>query len=111
MEYKIKFNIADFTDEELCEIHNELNCWRWPQLLGGKPDWWDTSPNFLTGPFREIRKKYIPNKDGATQHIMDEIQIRVGKYKLLEHHWVNNLKKSKEEYREWVLSKCLDLIN
>lgn len=106
--YEIEFDISKFSEDELQEIYNDICHWRWSPLLGEKPDWWDDSPDYLTGRFKNIRERYIPTKDRATQHIFEQIQMHVGQYKLLEYHWTHNLGRTKEEYREWALAKCVD---
>lgn len=109
--YEVAFNISDFTDEELCEIHYALGHCKWPQLLGKKPDWWDISPDCLTGMFRVIRRRYIPNKLDATKGITSEIQKHIGQYRLLEYWWTHHNGRTKEEYMEFVLAYCFNAIS
>lgn len=110
-QYKIAFNISDFTDEELCEIYYALEHRKWPRLLGKKPDWWDASPYRLTGMFRAIRWKFVPNKLDATKDITSKIQKCIGQYRLLEYWWTHHNGRTKEEYMEFVLAYCFNAIS
>lgn len=94
-----------FTEEELCWIHNELNGYRWPDLLGEKPEDWDKLPNFRR---TELGQKLFKSRSKILRPIMIDIERQIGNTKLLEWHWIHNLKKTKEEYREWLFNEMAD---
>ena len=41
----MKIVLNRYTGDELCEIWNKLNEYKWPELLGEKPTMWDKLPN------------------------------------------------------------------
>ena len=106
--YLIKIDLSTFNEEELLKIADALNRWNWPELLGNKPKWWDVAPNCYIKPLTSTKQRIIPSKSDAINEIMTEIEIRVGRYKILEWHWVNNLGRTKEEYRDWVIQTMAD---
>ena len=91
----VEADLSIFTEAELCEIYDAFDRWEWPELLGKRPEWWDDLPDYS-------RSMRATSKYRVTAYIRQEIRGRVSQYKILEYHWVHNLHKTEEEYREWL---------
>lgn len=92
--------LSNFTDEELCSIYSNLNCWRWDERLGPKPEKWDRLPDFRSGLFGNL----FPDKYKILHPYLRYIKKKVGEKELLRyhntrslrgHHWTN------EQFEEW----------
>jgi hypothetical protein len=81
------YDVSQFSQEELCEIHNDLNRWNWSNKLGEKPTGWDNM---------KVDAKYkiiLP--------ILQEIKEFVSHKKLLRYHHIHNMNKTPEQFEEW----------
>ena len=72
-------DLSAFTKDELCEIHHNLNCFKWDERLGVAPT---------------KRFKYIGP-------IMEDIERMIGMKRILRHHHIHNLGKTETEFEEW----------
>lgn len=98
----MQYSLSKFAEEELCQIHNRLDRWEWDYRLGPKPEGWDRLPMYHRS---SIKKRFCNSKDKIITPIIEEIEIKVGRTKLLEWHWIHNLKRTKEEFREWLFKE------
>lgn len=98
-------DLSRFTEEELCQIYDNLNSWRWDDRLGEKPNGWDNLPNFRS---TRIGERLFNSKFKIITPIKHEIVCMVGNKKLHEWHWIHNLHKTKEEYEAWLFKEMAD---
>lgn len=61
--------IHEMSYEELKEVYKDLNCWRWPELLGEKPDGWEHMPNY-----NKTNKKHGRTKEDFIRPCVLEIK-------------------------------------
>lgn len=84
------------TTREICEIHDNINNWKWDKRLGEAPDG-----------FYELRcfskKRKEITKDTYIQPIMQEIHRRVSDYELYKYHHLCRLNRTEEEFERWWL--------
>ncbi len=101
----MNIDLSRFTEDELCQIHNSLNRWEWNELLGEKPDGWDSMKNFRN-PY--IGRRFFKSKYKIITPIHRQIEEIVGMKKILEWHWINNLGRTKEEYETWISNEIVN---
>ena len=64
--------IHELSYEELKTVYKELNCWRWPELLGKKPDGWEDMPNYSNRPNESVCTK----KDFIRPYMLEIRKLR-----------------------------------
>lgn len=96
---KIEFNPSKYTKDQLYEIYDTLNDWKWCDILGVKPEFWDIIPNYHTSIIKDV---FLNSKSKIIKDILRKIVEIVGEKNLLEWHWIHNLGKTKKEYETWL---------
>ena len=91
-------NLNNFTVEQLCEIESILSGWEWDERLGKRPKGWYRIPKYYRDPFRE---RFFQTRFKINYPIVQQIEKRIGKKKILEYHWMHNLGRTKEEFENW----------
>ena len=100
----LDIDVYAYTEDQLCAIHDTLNKWDWPELFGREPDYWENMPRY------SMRKHWFSptTKSELMRPVMVKIERHVGAGKLLEYHWVHNLGKPAEEFRNWAIKRVID---
>lgn len=97
--------LRTFTEEELCKIYHELNGYRWHDLLGEKPEDWGELPKSLRT-LSILAWRYTRTKARIIDPIAVRIECIVGDEKLLEWHWVNNMRMTIEEGHQFIKERA-----
>lgn len=92
--YEIRRILYQYSNDELCEIYNNLNHWKWDERLGEIPNGFYDLPNFLKRPYGECKQRYI-------SPFMREIERVVSQHDLLRYHHICNLERTEEEFEQW----------
>lgn len=71
--------------QDLIEIHDNLNSWKWDIRLGNKPIDWDTIPDHIFNNHHDFPTKYK-----ITKPIFDYINKKVSEKELFKYHHLNN---------------------
>lgn len=85
-----------FTERDLIIIGHTLNMWEFPELLGDKPDWWDTSDRRTTL-YDEIKP------------VLRDIHCKVSEYKRLKYHNIEYLGSSSWHFHKFWISRFLPI--
>lgn len=88
-----KNKIKELSKEEKCRVWCNLNCWKWDELLGEKPEDWDNIPSYIDN---------IHSKNDYISPIMHQIDKTV-KHKDISYYWncVYHNDMTKSEFKTW----------
>lgn len=100
-------DLSGYDNDTLVRMADEFNRWNWPKDLPGKPDWWDTAPNWISDK-HWLKRRRVPNKFLGVRLIIDQLDQLTTNYDRLKYHWLHNLGRTEEEYKQWVLERSMD---
>lgn len=88
----------NYSKKELAEIWNNLNCWKWDNRIGDKPENWDTIPDF------HLNKTYtLPTKSKIIKKYTRYIMSKIGEKECLRYHHINNIGRTNTAFEIWWL--------
>lgn len=97
--------LANYTQEELCQIYNNLNSWEWDDLIGEKPKGFDELPRYNIKFIHKVAKR--KTKAEIINPIMQYIEMLVPWKERLRYHHVHNLNSSNEQFEIWWQERSL----
>lgn len=102
--------IKALSNQDLIEIHDTLNCWKWDDRLGKKPEDWDTMPHFKNSfcvlNFHKISKK-AKTKHNIIKPLMECIELTIPQKAILRYHHLHNLGRTEQQFEDWWQSEHL----
>lgn len=81
-----------------------LNCWRWDDLLGPKPEGFDDLPNFDSKAGRIFHNR-IPSKDDHIHPAILAIENMIGEANASRCHWKFVLGRTEEDWFHWYVTE------
>lgn len=91
--------LNEFTNEELCEIYENLNSWKWDPRVCEEPEGWEKLPKYNRHWYHKVlgRKTKVDYIDP----ILILIKEMVPEKEISRYHNVNVLKISNEAFERW----------
>lgn len=99
-------SLEGYTTEELCEIYENLNSWKWDDRIGRKPEGWDKFPKYNYHWYHKLIRRRT--KMYYIEQPMEQIENVVPKKEILRYHNVHVLGETNEDFEKWwkEISKC-----
>lgn len=94
--------MKELTKQELIEIYNSLNHWKWDSRLGDKPYNWDNLPDFNLSSNHTANTKYELLKPYTTY-----IKEKVSNKELLKYHHLTSLGMTRLQHEIWWIKRTL----
>jgi len=92
-------DLKKISDNELAEIYENLNHWKWDNHLGEKPKDFDNLPNYFLSSHNSIL-----TKEDILLPIMAQIEKQIGKWKLDYLRHVSRGGMTKLKFYKWKIS-------
>jgi hypothetical protein len=92
-------DLKKFSNDELAEICERLNCWEWDNRLGEKPKDFDNLPNYFLSSHNSML-----TKEDILLPIMAQIEKQIGKWKLDYLRHVSRGGMAKLKFYKWKIS-------
>ncbi|GAA5417931.1 hypothetical protein Pryu01_03009 [Paraliobacillus ryukyuensis] len=89
--------LKGMSEQDMIEIHCNLNGWEWDSRLGEKPKYFDDMPN------RDRTSKF--DKYSKITPIMKEIEKRTSERSRLKHHHLYNLERTRIQFEIWWIKR------
>jgi len=91
--------IAELSKDELCEIYDNANSWKWDRRLGEMPEGFESLPNFNWKWYHSLFRR--KSKEIYIGPVCEAISKIVGEKQLLKYHHLHNLGRSSEEFERF----------
>lgn len=104
--------ILELSMEELCEVYDSVNSWKWDERLGEMPENFESLPVYNTKWYHKLFKR--KTRYDYVHPICEVIRMIAGDKELLRYHHIHNLNSTNEEFEKfwnrWELEKATGLV-